>query len=657
MGTCGSDKAALTNSVFAPNNVNQANENENDTIKKNETEKSINKSGLKEDKEINPEQNALDENMFAKKIDMYTMPGEPHPPFEIINKQLSVSLCRIINKDGKEGIAFFCLIPFPTIDYLMPILIINNNVLSLDDICVGKNINIKLNTKEKFVLKIDESRKIYKKIGIAIIEIKETDGLDIKNFLHYHNVNNASKCLYYFNPQNSYFFIYKNDKIDCCLAMMNNINYHKYKFMFSIDPVNEASGSPIITQFHEVIGVHIQNMEGKYLHDYIRDFFQIESIKSNPKDEITLIYQVIKELDKKINLFGKKFVENNKGKCKISINNYPEQDLIEFIDNQSHSELFNFEEKFIEIIVKLKGVQNITDASEMFKGCVSLSALPDIGKWDTSKVTNMSGLFWECWTLIHISHNIANWNVTNVKDISGMFVGCTVLIYLPDISNWNTENVENIEELFHSCKNLKIVPDISKWNIKKLTSLSFIFTGCQKLLLLPDLSKWNTSNITQIVGIFEDCQSLKSLPDLSTWDTSKITNFNGAFNLCKSLISLPDISKWNTDNVTTMEYLFQGCASLTVLPDISKWNTEKVTSMKCMFNLCNGLTELPDVAKWNISNVTNMVKMFNMCENIKIFPDIIATWDISKIDKTQMLYGCPAAVKLIESYEEKLPKK
>ena len=64
------------------------------------------------------------------------MPGEPHPPFEIINKQLSVSLCRIINKDNKEGIAFFCLIPFPTIDHLLPVLILNNNVLSLDDISI-----------------------------------------------------------------------------------------------------------------------------------------------------------------------------------------------------------------------------------------------------------------------------------------------------------------------------------------------------------------------------------------------------------------------------------------------------------------------------------------------------------------------------------------
>ena len=117
---------------------------------------------------------------------------------------------------------------------------------------------------------------------------------------------------------------------------------------------------------------------------------------------------------------------------------------------------------------------------------------------------------------------------------------------------------------------------------------------------------------------------------------------------------MPDLSKWDTSNVTSMQFTFQGCESLTVLPDLSTWNTNKVTSMNCMFNLCHSLTELPDITKWNTSNVTNMVKMFNMCENIKTFPDIIAAWDISKMkDNTQMLYGCPAAVKLLESYEEK----
>ena len=220
-----------------------------------------------------------------------------------------------------------------------------------------------------------------------MIEILEKDKLDIKHFLMFDDINNVNKCLLAFKDQNSYIFRYtKEEKIYCCLAMMNNIDNYNYNFMFCIDPVNEASGSPILNTNHDVIGIHMKDIEGNYLHEYIRDFYEMESIKKNPKDEITIIYQIIKEFDKEIILFGKNFIDNNKDKCKLIIDG-KEQDLIECIDNQNYNKLFDFKGEYTEIIIKLKGIKNITDASYMFKNCVALIALPDIGKWDTSKVT------------------------------------------------------------------------------------------------------------------------------------------------------------------------------------------------------------------------------------------------------------------------------
>ena len=36
----------------------------------------------------------------------------------------------------------------------------------------------------------------------------------------------------------------------------------------------------------------------------------------------------------------------------------------------------------------------------MFRGCSSLSSLPDISKWNTSNVTNMSNMFSGCSNII-----------------------------------------------------------------------------------------------------------------------------------------------------------------------------------------------------------------------------------------------------------------
>jgi surface protein len=46
-----------------------------------------------------------------------------------------------------------------------------------------------------------------------------------------------------------------------------------------------------------------------------------------------------------------------------------------------------------EIEIILKGINNITDISEMFYDCESLISLPDIFNWNTSKVTNMKEMF------------------------------------------------------------------------------------------------------------------------------------------------------------------------------------------------------------------------------------------------------------------------
>jgi surface protein len=460
MGTCGNKRSTLTKSVLDAENKNKSetlkleqpkneikdNKNKGIELKESKTLKEevvepnidLRKSqtqnyGSKEEKDLKDSTNLINSDLFEKPINIYTEPGKPHPPFEIINKQLEVSLCRITNKNNKVGIGFFCAIPFPTFHDKLPVLITNNYVLEKDEISPGKKLNITLNSKKKIELLLDDSRKIYNKNEIIIIEINEKDGLDVNNFLIFTNINNVDAYRKLYSPQNPYFFRYsKNDKIDCCLGLLQNIDKYNYKFMFSVDPLSESSGSPIISIEHDVIGIHMKEMKGVFLLEHLREFYEMESIKKNPKDEITIIYQIIKELDTKINIFGKTFVENNKDKCKIIING-KEQELVECLDNQNYSDIFNFKGKYTEISIKLKGINKITNASYMFKNCVALIALPDLGKWDTSKVTSMEGMFGDCWTLIYISNNLSEWNTSTLTTIYGMFVKCIYLIYLPDV--------------------------------------------------------------------------------------------------------------------------------------------------------------------------------------------------------------------------------
>ena len=108
-------------------------------------------------------------------------------------------------------------------------------------------------------------------------------------------------------------------------------------------------------------------------------------MSKNYLSEINIIYDTNKE--EKINIFGSKFVRNNKNKCKMIIEN----------NEYELAEEYNVENNNNNILkIKLKEIDKITDMSYMFDRCSSLLSLPDISNWNTNNVTNMSCMFWGC---------------------------------------------------------------------------------------------------------------------------------------------------------------------------------------------------------------------------------------------------------------------
>jgi len=52
-----------------------------------------------------------------------------------------------------------------------------------------------------------------------------------------------------------------------------------------------------------------------------------------------------------------------------------------------------------------------------------------------------------------------------------MFCNCSALKHLPDLSKWCTVNLKNISQIFRGCILLESLPDISKWNTKNITNM------------------------------------------------------------------------------------------------------------------------------------------------------------------------------------------
>ena len=262
----------------------------------------------------------------------------------------------------------------------------------------------------------------------------------------------------------------------------------------------------------------------------------------------------------------------------------------------------------------------VTDMNGMFWYCSRLTSL-DVSNFDTSNVTNMGEMFYYCGKLTSL--DVSNFNTSKVTYMGSMFFNCSNLTEL-NVSNFDTTNVTNMSWMFSNCSNLTSL-DLSSFNTSKVTNMRYVFYNCSKLTSL-DVSNFNTLNVTNMSSMFYNCSKLTSL-DVSKFDTSKVTDMGSMFDSCSSLINL-DVSNFNTTNVTDMGGMFDSCSSLINL-DVSGFNTSKVTGMQNMFHDCSKLTSL-DVSGFDTSKVKSMGFMFKNCNSLKSID--LRSFDTSNLD-------------------------
>ena len=112
------------------------------------------------------------------------------------------------------------------------------------------------------------------------------------------------------------------------------------------------------------------------------------------------------------------------------------------------------------------------------------------------------------------------------KNSRSLFEDLNNLTEIDGLTNLDTSEVTDMSKMFYDCYALTKL-DLSNFNTTKVTTIADMFFYCVSLETL-DLSKFNTKNITHMGGMFQECKSLKSL-DLSGFDTSKVTTMEKMF--------------------------------------------------------------------------------------------------------------------------------
>ena len=230
-----------------------------------------------------------------------------------IIEQMEKFICKI--KIGETiGTAFFCEIPFPNKNNMLPVLISNNHTINRDFLFNnGSELEIHIKEKKDIIkLNLDKRMKYTnEKYDITIIELKETD--EIKNFLELDDIiiddiinnNNKNKE---FIDKTIYIIQYPESELSVSYGLLDNIYADKnYNFIHKCSTKNGSSGSPIMNMSNKIIGVHKEGYKDEYnigsflneaIKEFIRQFYYHIDISDNKNDKNI----VLNEYNKKYNL-------------------------------------------------------------------------------------------------------------------------------------------------------------------------------------------------------------------------------------------------------------------------------------------------------------------------------------------------------------------
>ena len=252
----------------------------------------------------------------------------------------------------------------------------------------------------------------------------------------------------------------------------------------------------------------------------------------------------------------------------------------------------------------------VTSMEQTFYNCNSLKTL-NLNGWDTSKVTTMFWMFQYCKSLESLDLSSFNFSgITNGNILT--FNGCSSLKTVIFGKNIDTSKITNMGGMFYNCSSLETL-DLSMFDTSNVTTMAQMFKGCKNLKSF-NLSGWDTSKVTDLSQMFHGCTSLEAL-DLSMFITPLLENMGLMFHGCASLKKI-NLSNVTFDNEVDIGGIFSGCKVLEEI-DIRKADFSNAkyptTGYVPFLNVPNNVKIIvkdDTIKSWfntNFSNFTNVV--------------------------------------------------
>ena len=202
--------------------------------------------------------------------------------------------------------------------------------------------------------------------------------------------------------------------------------------------------------------------------------------------------------------------------------------------------------------------------------CGGDTRLPHISTWDTSQVTDMSGLF---------GRTALNEN-DDVEDTS-----CVLLADLPlfndDISAWDTSSVTTMAKMFKGQSAFN--QPLNDWRVHNVTNMRHMFDGASAFN--QPLGDWQVDNVEDMQCMFSGAASFNH--PIGGWRVHNVWNMRAMF-FGASSFNQP-LGDWRVHRVLDMTWMFKDARSFN--QPLGGWWVQQVRTMQAMFMGAESMVE------------------------------------------------------------------
>ena len=231
--------------------------------------------------------------------------------------------------------------------------------------------------------------------------------------------------------------------------------------------------------------------------------------------------------------------------------------------------------------IKNWNTSKVTDMTSMFRDQPAFNQ--EVGLWDVSKVTNMDCMFSSGFGFTKAygvfnnggSDSIKNWNTSSL-------VGASMLFYNQrqfnqPIGSWDTSKVTDMYGMFvNESLGQSFNQPLNNWDVSKVVRFGYMFYG--NTAFNQPLNNWNPASAADMEGMFWEANNFDQ--NIGTWNVSNVTKMDNMFRRNTAAAGgfnnggSDSIKDWNVTNVRRASSMFANRRSFT--QPLTNWNIANI---------------------------------------------------------------------------------